>query len=132
MKFPLSVLLLLISVFTKGQSDSVNSALKISGYIETYYIYDFGNPSHHNRPDFILSFNRHNEVNLNLGIIKAAYEKSNVRANLALMTGTYSNANLADEPGVLRNIFEANTGVKISKNKDLWIDAGVFSSHIGF
>jgi len=55
-----------------------------------------------------------------------------VRANLALMAGTYANANLSAEPGVMRNILEAYAGVKISKSKNLWIDAGIFSSHIGF
>lgn len=48
------------------------------------------------------------------------------------MTGTYANANLSAEPGVLKNVFEANVGVKISKTKNLWIDAGIFASHIGF
>ena len=48
------------------------------------------------------------------------------------MTGTYANANLAAEPGVLKNIYEANVGVKVSRNKDLWVDAGVLSSHMGF
>ena len=108
------------------------SPLKISGYIETYYLYDFGKPQNNTRPGFVYSHNRHNEVTLNLGFVKAAYEKDNVRANLALMTGTYSNANLAAEPGVLKNIFEANVGVKVSKTKNLWIDAGIFPSHIGF
>ena len=103
-----------------------------SGYLETYYLYDFGNPADHNRPGFVYSHNRHNEVNINLGYIKAAYEKDNVRANLALMSGTYSNANLAAEPGVLKNIYEGNIGVKVSKKSNLWIDAGIFSSHIGF
>jgi Putative beta-barrel porin-2, OmpL-like. bbp2 len=42
------------------------------------------------------------------------------------------NANYAAEPGVLKNIYEANAGVKISKKKNLWIDAGIFASHIGF
>jgi hypothetical protein len=27
--------------------------LSISGYIETYYAYDFGNPDNHNRPGFV-------------------------------------------------------------------------------
>jgi hypothetical protein len=52
-------------------------------------------------------------------------------ASIALMTGTYVNANLAEEPGVLQNILEAYAGVKISE-KDLWLYAGTFSSHIGF
>jgi len=106
--------------------------VKFSGYLETYYGYDFNKPADHNRPGFIYSHNRVNEVNLNLGFIKAAYESSLIRANLALMAGTYTNANLAAEPGVLKNIFEANAGVKLSKSENLWIDAGIFSSHIGF
>lgn len=117
---------------THTQMDTTKSPLKISGYIEAYYVYDFGNPANHIRPDFLYSFNRHNEVNLNLGFIKAAYTTNKIRANLALMAGTYVNANLASEPGVLKNIFEANGGVRISKKKNLWIDAGIFASHIGF
>jgi len=42
------------------------------------------------------------------------------------------NANYSAEPGVLKNIYEANAGVKICKKKNLWVDAGVFASHIGF
>lgn len=115
----------------KAQTDSIKSPLTFSGYLETYYSYDFANPSDHNRPSFMYSHSRHNEVNLNLGFIKATYQKENVRANLALAVGTYMNANLAAEAGVLKNIYEANAGVKISKKKDIWIDAGIFTSHIG-
>lgn len=109
-----------------------SSPLTISGYAELYYSYDFGNPSNHTRPRFVYSHNRHNEVNLNLGFVKASYQTEFVRANLALMAGTYANANLAAEQGVLKNVFEANAGVKLSRKKNLWIDAGIFGSHIGF
>jgi len=40
--------------------------------------------------------------------------------------------NLSSEPGLLKHLFEANAGVKISKNRNLWLDAGVMPSHIGF
>jgi hypothetical protein len=106
--------------------------LTISGYAELYYGFDFNRPVDNNRPGFVYSHNRHNEVNLNLGFIKANYNSDNIRANLAVMAGTYANANLAAEPGVLKNIFEANAGVKVSKQANLWLDAGIFSSHIGF
>ncbi len=132
MKKILTTALLIIAAKGFAQTDSTPSPLTFSGYIETYYTYDFGKPSNHNRPAFVYAYNRHNEVNLNLGFIKAAYQKENVRANLALMAGTYSNANPAAEPGVLKNIFEANAGTKISKKKNIWIDAGIFASHIGF
>lgn len=103
-----------------------------SGYVEAYYQYDFNKPTDNNRPGFIYSHNRHNEFNLNLGFLKGSYNAERVRANLAIATGTYMNANYAAETGVLKNIYEANAGLKISKKKNLWIDAGIFSSHIGF
>lgn len=121
-----------LTTFTNAQTDSTQNPLKISGYVETYYVYDFGNPMDHHRPDFLYSFNRHNEVNLNLGFIQAEYNSDKVRGKLAFMTGTYANANLAAEPGVLKNIFEANAGIRISKSNNLWVDAGIFASHIGF
>ncbi len=115
------------------KTDSVKkSPFSFSGYLEVYYSYDFGNPSNHKRPDFIYSHNRHNEFNLNLGFVKASYSHKNVRANIALAAGTYMNANYAAEPGVLKNVYEANVGVKISKKKNLWLDGGIFASHIGF
>jgi hypothetical protein len=116
----------------QAQDHPDDSPLKLSGYLETYFLYDFANPEDHTRPGFVYSFNRHNEVTLNLGYVKAAYETEKVRGNLALMTGTYANANLAAEPGVLKNIFEANAGVKLSAKHELWIDAGILPSHIGF
>ena len=104
----------------------------ISGYVEAYYGYDFNKPDDNNRPAFIYSHNRHNEFNLNLGYLKGAYSSERVRANIAMAAGTYMNSNYAAEPGVLKNIYEANVGIKISTKKNLWIDAGIMPSHIGF
>lgn len=106
--------------------------IELSGYAEVYYIYDINNPANGNRPAFIYSHNRHNEFNVNLAYIKLNYSAPRLRANIALMAGTYSNANLSAEPGVLKNIFEANAGINLSKKKQLWLDAGIFASHIGF
>ncbi|MBE7175619.1 MAG: porin [Mucilaginibacter polytrichastri] len=132
MKKLFSLIFLSVSSIVAFAQDSTQSHLKISGYLEAYYGYDFNQPKNGNRPGFVYSHNRHNEFNLNLGFIKAAYDNGNVRANLAVMAGTYANANLAAEPGVLKNIYEANAGVKLAKNANLWLDAGIFASHIGF
>jgi hypothetical protein len=133
MKVFILIFLLVSTAITVQAQDTTNTGkLIISGYAELYYSYDFNQPVDHNRPPFVYSYNRHNEVNLNLGFIKAAYTNNNIRANLALMAGTYTNANLAAEPGVLKNVFEANAGIKLTKKADLWLDAGIFSSHIGF
>jgi hypothetical protein len=48
------------------------------------------------------------------------------------MTGNYAMYNLSAEPNWAKPIFEANVGVKLLKDKDLWLDAGVMPSHIGF
>lgn len=125
----LSAVLSTVAGYSYGQTEP---KIKVSGYLETYYGYDFNKPSDNNRPGFIYSHNRHNEVNLNLGFIKGAYDDGNIRANVALMAGTYTNANMATEPGVLKNIYEANAGLKLSKSLNLWLDAGIFASHIGF
>jgi len=106
--------------------------LELSAYIETYYLFDINHPKSGNRPSFIYSHNRHNEFNVNLALIKLNYTAPRLRANVAFMAGTYSNANLAAEPGVLKNIYEANAGINLSKKKQLWLDAGIFASHIGF
>jgi hypothetical protein len=108
------------------------SPFAFSGYIETYYSYDFGNPDNHTRPDFIYNYNKHNEVALNLGLIKANYTKDNIRGNFALMAGTYAQYNMAAEQDLMKNIYEADVGVKISKKSNLWVDAGIMPSHIGF
>lgn len=126
-------LLLAIILFPLcGLTQTDTSSLMLSGYAEVYFAYDFNKPSDHNRPSFLYSHNRHNEFNLNLGFIKAAYGAENVRANLAIGAGTYMNANYAAEPGVLKNLYEANAGIRLSKKNNLWVDAGIFASHIGF
>ena len=104
----------------------------VSGYLEAYYSYEFNKPLNNTKPSFFYSHNRANEVNLNLGFVKAAYATEKLRANLSLATGTYMNANYAAEPGVLKNIYEANLGVKLSSKKNIWLDAGILPSHIGW
>lgn len=121
--------------FPKAQSSdslTVQPKVSFSAYAELFYTYDFNEPANHMRQNFLYSYNRHNELNLNLGLIKAAYQNENMRANLALMAGTYAQDNLAAEQDALRYVNEANIGIKISKNKNLWIDAGIMPSHIGW
>lgn len=136
MKKTLLILILLTNYAFAKKNNALDSSIAknftLSGYIETYYSYDFSSPANHERPNFFYNYNRHNEVNLNLGFIKANYQSERVRGNFALMTGTYAQYNLAAEQGLLKNVFEANVGIKLSKNRNLWIDAGIMPSHIGF
>lgn len=124
------IMSLLLPTVVQSQ-DSTRNTITLSGYLETYYQFNPNRPSTNQAPGFIYSHNRSNEVNINIGLLKASYNDDRVRANLGLMTGTYANSNLAHEPGVLRNVFEANAGVRLSKSKSFWLDAGVLPSHIG-
>lgn len=115
-----------------GNEQNQDSAFSISGYAETYYSYDFNNPNKSKKLPFIYSYNKNNEVSVNLAFLKGSYNSDSARANLAIAGGSYMSANYASEPGVLNNIYESNIGLKLSKNNNLWFDAGVFSSHLGF
>lgn len=128
MLFTRLFIIFLFSGIVINAQDSIHR-LKITGFAELYYQYDFNKPVDSKRPDFLYNHTRHNEVNLNLGLIKLSYPGEKVRGSLAMATGTYMNANYAEEPGVLKNIFEANLGVRIYKN--IWVDAGIMPSHIG-
>ena len=106
--------------------------LTLSGYAEAYYIQDFNDPPDNRRPGFVYSHNRADEASINMALVKLDYHAERVRAGLGVAAGTYMKANYAAEPGALRNLFEANVGLKISERHDLWVDVGVLPSHIGF
>lgn len=124
------LLLFFNSVWAQLDTSGINVA--ISGYAEPYYGYDFNDPADGNRPGFVYAHNRHNEFNLNIAYLKGSVSAQRFHGNLAVMAGTYANANLVAEHGTLQNLYEANAGVKLSKNHEIWIDGGIFSSHIGF
>ena len=127
---------LLLSHFTiLGQTDSAKKAINpfsFNRFIEAYYGYDFNKPLDKTRPSFFYNHNRHNEININMALAKFAFSKTNFRSNLTLGAGTYMTTNYESQPSIFKNIYEANAGIKISKNKNLWFDIGVFQSHIGF
>lgn len=132
MKNALISALVLMSYFAKAQDSTKSPKINFSAYSELYYGYDFNKPSDHRRLPFLYTYNRHNELNLNLGLVKGHYETENMRANLALIAGTYVQDNMVAEEEALKYINEANIGFKISKSKNLWIDAGILPSHIGW
>lgn len=112
-------------------ADTAQEALKpeFFGYVGVYYGYDFNNPASLARPGFIYSENLHNQFAVNLALLGARYSGKQIRGTFAIQTGTYPDANYAAEPQIFKNIYEAWAGVKVAGN--LWLDAGIFVSHIG-
>ncbi len=106
--------------------------ISMQTWADVFYVYDFAQPTKPKRQDFLYNHNRHNEFNLNLGILKVAARHNRYRANLAFHSGSYVNDNYANESGTLKNIAEANLGVALNKSGNLWLDAGILPSYTGF
>lgn len=103
-----------------------------NAYLETYFGFDFPYSETNERPPYLYSFHRANEVQVNLALVSLQLNRNRTRANLGLMTGSYAQRNLAHEPFVFQFIHDANLGVKLTENRNLWLDVGVMPSHIGF
>jgi hypothetical protein len=122
---------LLSSLDSIGQKDSLKKFI-FSGYGELYYSYDFSKPINFEKPDYNYNYKKNNQLNVNLAYVKASYQTNRFRSNLAIMEGNYVTYNLSNEPSWARTIYEANVGYKIFKQHNLWVDAGIMPSHIGF
>ena len=116
----------------RAQQDSASKLWSWQAYAEGYFSYDFNRPANNARPWFLVSYDVHQQPRINLAFAKGNYASQRWRANLALATGTYVYANYAAEPNWAKPLFEANAGYKLSSKHDLWLDAGVMPSHIGF
>lgn len=131
MKIIFILLTLLTTKNVLAQSDTLKK-LTFSGYGEVYYSYDFSKPENHEKPNFLFNHKRHDEINLNLLLGKINYLDSKFRVNIGAMAGNYAQYNLSAEPTWAQFFYEANIGLKLSDKRNLWLDAGIFPSHIGF
>jgi hypothetical protein len=128
---------LLASLNARAQDQANNttgSALPfaVRAYAETYYGFADDRLVGDRKPSFMVSYDKNNDLSLNLAFIKGSYATHNARANLAFAAGSYVRANYAAEPEILRHLYEANAGIKLAGKNNLWLDVGVFPSHIGF
>ena len=109
--------------------------LTFGAFVDTYYAYDFGRPESHDRA-FTTQAARHDEFNVNLAHVSVQYAAPTTRARLALQAGTSVQVNYSFEPEEIGGqtnhlplIQEATLGVALAST--LWIDGGIFFSHIG-
>ena len=125
MKKLLIGILVTFSIFAES-----SSTLSLGSFIDYYYALDSNNPSSRERASFQTQPAKHNEFNLNLGFIEAFLKEPERRGRLALQYGTSVDRNyVAENNKILQTIQEAYGGIKLSEK--LWIDAGIFFSHIG-
>lgn len=121
-------LILLFTISCIGKEDS--SSFTFSGYAEWYYSYDFSQSR--TKPEFIYNHKRLDELNINLLLGTLHYNQNTIRANIGIMAGNYAQYNLSKEPQFAQFLYEANGGIRLDSSTNVWIDIGIFPSHIGF
>ena len=104
--------------------------IKVSGFLETYYAYDFSNPTTDAKLPFMYNYNRHNEFNVNNGLIRAQLQYGNAYVSIAVHAGTYVDDNYASED--IKLVSEAYVGMYLNDNKKSSIEVGIMPSYIGF
>lgn len=110
--------------------------VKFSGFIDTYYSYDFNNPKNHERA-YTTQPVRHNEFNVNLAYFDASIKKEKTRGRLALQYGQSVTKNTTSEPtqgstsgpADAKVFQEAYVGTKVGEKT--WVDMGIFLGNIG-
>lgn len=112
------------------QVDSSKVKIDFSGYMETYYTYDFNQPETKQRQTFLFNHNRHNEFNVNMALLRTSVVYESFYVKIGLQAGTYVDDNYANEEIKILN--EAYIGAYLDKNQKTSVEAGIFASHIGF
>ena len=131
MKFNCFYLILFLSS-TSCIFSQENKEVKItfSGFLETYYSNDFQNSNTEKKLPFLYNYNRQNEGNLNIGLLRAKFAFENGYGSFALHSGTYVEDNYANEK--MKYISEAYLGLYLDTSKKQTLEAGIMPSYIGF
>ncbi|MBP9793843.1 MAG: outer membrane beta-barrel protein, partial [Flavobacterium sp.] len=111
-------------------SQETKPKIDISGFIDVYYSYDFSNPNTATKLPFLYNYNRHNEFNVNIGLLRASVSYQNIYAKMSIHAGTYVDDNYAAED--LKILSEAYLGVFLNESKKTSLEAGILPSYIGF
>ena len=128
--------LLLPSTTTPALAQGLPEGVRVGAFVDTYYAWDFSRPPSLDRV-YTTQPARHSEFNVNLAFIEARLDRESLRGRIAVQAGTSVQSNYATEPQIgsvsgpdlSRLLQEAYVGVRVAT--PLWVDAGMFCSHIG-
>ena len=126
----LSLTFLFVNVSAQYDSSKLN--ISFEGFVDVYYSANIADKTFDDKPSMFYNHTRNSQVDVNLAMIKLNAAKKDFRSSFGIMAGTYSNVNLASEPGVFKNIYEASIAFKPLSKHNFWIEAGIIPSHIGF
>lgn len=130
-----NLLIFLIFIYPAARAED-RPPIKLGGFLDTYYAYDFNNPKDHER-EFTTQPVRHNEFNVNLAYIEAVMNQDNTRGRLALQFGHSVTKNTISEPrkGATSGPQDAKVFQEAFIGRRLgsmtWLDFGIFLGNIG-
>lgn len=111
--------------------DSVahQTQVQVHAFVDSYLAYSTAQTSEHTRtyttqPLYVGS------TSINLAMLSADVANENARGRLVLQQGSFVLANYTGSDNRFSMLQEANAGVHLGNN--VWIDAGIFTSHIGY
>ncbi len=103
--------------------DKVDKALTVSLYVDAYYAFYTDSLGPGDYQKFPSVSPRSNQFGLNVAHLMFHYETDKARAHFALHYGDIQRSAWAG------NVMEAQVGVRLCKK--LWVDAGMFRTHVG-
>lgn len=106
--------------------------IQIKGFLDVYYGHHFRAGASQRRPSFLYNHTTTDEPAVNLALLQADVMGGWYRASVGIMAGTYAEENLATEPELLQHLWEGYVGLALDQDRTIWLDLGVFTSHIGF
>lgn len=128
----------------KGEkaADEANAGkLEIKGFVDVYYAYNFNRPADQANffPGTGTTAKRDNEFAINLAQVDFIVAPKPVGVHIAAGYGNSMEMvhaaevdGVATSPGVWRNLLQASLDVQTKVGKGLFVQAGLFPSHIGF
>jgi Putative beta-barrel porin-2, OmpL-like. bbp2 len=125
--FTILALLIFTHLFSQEKNELKTT---FSGFVETYYSYDFNQPKTDAKLPFMYNYNRHNEFTINIGLLRAKVEYENTYALVSLQSGTYVEDNYANEK--IKYLNEAYVGLYLDPFKKHSFEVGILPSYIGF
>jgi len=118
----------------EASAGAAKPRIEVTGFVDLYYTYDFNRPVDHANwfTGVGTSARRDNEFAINLAQVDFVMAPAPVGFHLAAGYGTALDVVHGAEAEAWRNLVQASIQYQTGVGRGLYIEAGVFPSHIGF
>lgn len=114
------------TIGTKALLAKIPETIKFSGYVDAFYAYSSDSMGVNQFQKFPNVSPKNNQFGINIFQLSAQYTAEKVRATATIHYGDLPSGAWSTDYNIIQ---EANAGFRLTKK--LWIDAGLFKTHIG-